>query len=52
MGVGAVAYAARTGLTGRLPTDDLAIVDIVILGAVGLIAVWAVWLAARLWLGR
>lgn len=52
VGVGAVAYATRAGLTGRLPTDALALVDIVILGAVGLIAVWAVWLAARLWLGR
>jgi hypothetical protein len=52
VGVGAVAYAARAGLTGRLPTDDVAPVDILILGALGLIVVWAVWLAARLWRGR
>jgi len=46
---GMLAYAARTGVTGRVPLDNPGPLDVVILGAVGVVVVWGIWLAARLW---
>lgn len=51
-GVGALAYATRTGLTGQTPAAIAGPLDVLIFGAVGLLVVWMVWLAARLSLGR
>lgn len=51
-GVGALAYAARTGLTGDLPIRFDGPWDYFILVGVGLFTVWIAWLAIRLWLGR
>lgn len=46
---GALAYAARTGLTGRIPLDHPGPLDVIIIGATGFVVVWGIWLAARLW---
>jgi hypothetical protein len=49
--VGAVAYAATAGLTGRAPGEILGLIDVVALAALGLFFVWEIWLAIRLWRG-
>jgi hypothetical protein len=51
-GAGELAYSARTGLTGRTPTDLSNPLDVFLLGGAVLIAVWVLWLALRLWRGR
>jgi hypothetical protein len=51
-GVGAIAYAARVGLTGRSPTETLEPIDLVVISALGFFIAWETWLAARLWFGR
>jgi len=51
-GLGALSYSARTGLSGHPPVDVTAPLDLLILSAVGLLLVWLVWLAVRLWRGR
>ena len=50
-GVGALAYAARTGLTGHTPGDFSNPLDIVLFGGLGLFVAWLVWVAVRLWRG-
>ena len=50
-GVGALASSARTGLTGRTLVEVEGPLDLVILTAAGLVIVWQLWLAARLWRG-
>ena len=52
VGIGTLAASLRTGLTGRTIVDLGGPLDFVILGASGLIFVWQIWLAARLWRGR
>lgn len=44
-----LAYAARTGVTGRVPLDHPGPLDVAILGAIGFVVVWGIWLAARPW---
>jgi hypothetical protein len=51
-GIGALAYGARTGLSGHPPGDLTAPLDILIFAAFGLFFAWLVWLAVRLWRGR
>lgn len=48
-GAGALASSARSGLTGRTLVDVEGPLDLVILTAAGLVIVWQLWLAARLW---
>ena len=50
-GAGALASSARSGLTGRTLVDVEGPLDLVILTAAGLVIVWQLWLAARLWRG-
>ena len=52
VGAAALAYAARIGLTGQTPAAVSGPLDILIVGGLGLVVVWMVWLAARLLLGR
>lgn len=52
VGAGALAYAVRTGVTGQTPAALAGPLDILIFGALGLLVVWMIWLAARLSLGR
>lgn len=51
-GAGELAYSARTGFTGRTPTDLSNPLDVLVLGGAVLIAVWVLWLAVRLCRGR
>jgi len=51
-GLGALSYAARTGLTGHPPADITAPLDLLTFGALGLFLGWLLWLAVRLWQGR
>jgi hypothetical protein len=51
-GFGALAYGLRTGLSGRTPAELTIPLDSVILVALGLVVVWALWLSLRLWRGR
>jgi hypothetical protein len=50
--VGVIAYGTRTGLTGRNPIETSSPIDVVLLAALGLFAVWEIWLAIRFWRGR
>lgn len=51
-GIGALAYAARSGFTGQTPVALDTPLDFVILGSLGLFPLWFLWLAIRLWRGR
>ena len=51
-GIGMVAYAAYTGLTGRNPVEAQGPFEPLLLAGVILLPVWELWLAARLWRGR
>jgi hypothetical protein len=51
-GIGALAYGARTGLSGHPPGDLTAPFDILIFAAFGLFFAWLVWAAVRLWRRR
>jgi len=50
-GIGALSYAARTGLSGHPPGDLTAPFDILIFAAFGLFFAWLLWVAVRLWQG-
>jgi hypothetical protein len=50
-GIGAIAYAARTGLMGRNPVESGEVIDFLVLPALGLFVLFEIWLAARLWRG-
>lgn len=51
-GLGAIGYATRTGLSGQTPVALAGLYDFVILAGLGLLSVWLLWLAVRLWRGR
>lgn len=51
-GLGALAYGSRTGLTGDVPLPITGPLDVLIIGGVGLLPIWVLWLASRLWRGR
>jgi hypothetical protein len=50
-GGGALAYGARTGLSGHPPGDLTAPLDILIFAVFGLFFAWLAWVAVRLWRG-
>jgi len=47
-GVGCLAYAVRTGLTGRPPLPIANVFDIAILACVAFLPVWMLWFAFKL----
>jgi hypothetical protein len=51
VGVGMLIASARTGLTGRLVVEVNGPIDLVMDAALGLLFVWDLWLAVRLWRG-
>lgn len=51
-GLGALGYGIRTGLTGAPPLPISGPLDVLILAGVGLMPLWMLWLALRLWRGR
>jgi hypothetical protein len=51
VGVGMLIASARTGLTGRLVVEVNGPIDLVMDAALGLLFVWELWLAIRLWRG-
>ena len=52
VGLAVLAASARTGLTGRTLVEISGPIDLVIAAPLGLLFVWELWLAARLWRGR
>jgi hypothetical protein len=51
VGFAVLAASARTGLTGRTLVEINGPIDVVIAAPLGLLFVWELWLAARLWRG-
>jgi hypothetical protein len=51
-GLGTLAYGVMTGLTGTPPVPITGPLDGLILAGVGLLPIWVLWLAFRLWRGR
>jgi hypothetical protein len=51
-GVGAAAYALRTGATGTNPVETAEPIDVAAFAGVAVFYLAEVWLAARLWRGR
>ena len=51
VGVAFLAASARTGLTGRTLVEIDGPIDLLIAASLGLVFVWELWLAARLWRG-
>ena len=51
VGAGALAYAARTGLTGETPLPIGGPADVFIIAAIGALPLWVAWLGLRLWRG-
>jgi hypothetical protein len=51
VGVGMLIASARTGLTGRLVVEVNGPLDLVMDVSLGLLFVWELWLAGRLWRG-
>lgn len=51
-GVGALVYAAWVAATGRNPVETGQPIDVLALAGIVLFALWELWLAVRLWLGR
>jgi hypothetical protein len=51
VGVGMLIASARTGLTGRLVVEVNGPIDLVMDASLGLLFVWELWLAGRLWRG-
>lgn len=47
-GIGALGYALRTGLSGTPPLPIAGPLDVAIVGGIGLLPIWVVWLAVRL----
>lgn len=47
-GLGALAYAIRTGIAGQPPLPIAGPLDVVIIAGIGLLPLWLIWLAARL----
>jgi hypothetical protein len=50
--IGLLAYATRIGLTGRNPVETAEPIDLLVVAALGVFAIWELWLAIRLWRGR
>jgi hypothetical protein len=51
-GVGSLAYAVRTGVTGATPVPFSGPLDVLIMFGVGLLPVWVLWFALRVWRGE
>jgi hypothetical protein len=51
-GVGSLAYAVRTGITGATPVPFAGPFDVLIMLGVGLLPVWVLWFALRVWRGE
>lgn len=51
VGLGSIASAVRTGLTGRTLVEIDGPVAVIIAASLGMSIVWQLWLAARLWRG-
>jgi hypothetical protein len=51
-GIGCLGYALRTAMTGHPPIPFAGPVDIAIAAAIGLLPVWLLWFAFRLWRGE
>jgi Domain of unknown function (DUF4386) len=51
LGVALLVASARTGLTGRLVVEVNGPIDLVMDASLGLLFVWELWLAIRLWRG-
>jgi hypothetical protein len=51
-GIGCLGYALRTALAGHPPLPIAGPLDIAIIAAIGLLPVWLLWFALRLWRGE
>jgi hypothetical protein len=51
VGVGMLIASVRTGLSGRTLVEIQGPIDLVIAAPLGLVFVWELWLAVRLWRG-